>query len=124
MERRDKTVGTGKQNFIIFNADEEQYFELETPKPIVLSVEEALHKAYRVLRDARNTYGQGHELVSNAEQMDSVSVPIQDDLLAFSGIEGQFHMQRSDDMVEFAAGILTLCEAEVRMNLYPNANAA
>jgi hypothetical protein len=119
MDRPDKTIGTGKQNFILFTEIERETFE---SLPVALSIEESLITAYGLLNAAKSVYRTGSAMKTEAGDLSDVEIDLFNFQQSMNAVAGEIKMDRADAMVAFAAGILELCEPEIRLNIYPDAN--
>jgi hypothetical protein len=106
MERPDKTIGKGKQNFILFNETDRENFP---GLPIALSIEEAVITARALAKSAGRVHGAGHALAATAttEQPD-----LHNFLETMQAVDGEMRMERAEQMIEFAASILDACMPE------------
>ena len=119
MDRPNKLYGNGLQDFIIFDDNESRYFKPDTPKPIVLSLAEAVHHARHLVPAAALKYAEGYGQVTDAETAMESTGDTQDTLFQFQSIQGHTNMEISDEMITFVAQILAHCDPEIRLGLFP-----
>jgi hypothetical protein len=119
MERPDKTIGNGKQNFILFDEAERETFDW---LPVALSVEESLITAYGLLAATNKIYRVGSSMKNEASDQSDLEIEASNFQQSMKAVDGEMRMDRADAMAAFASGILELCKPEIRANLYPDAN--